>query len=472
MNGRSPNGNFIGTGWAFPPAFTAGGADVVLVQDDQDIFESLQILLATSLGERVMREDYGCNLRDYLFEELDQRLLNNLRLAVTNAVRMHETRVEMEDVSFDIQADLQQSTIYIRIGFRVRTTNTRYNMVYPFYLTESALGPVGARDRAPALPPQISPQLTVQTTNETADTPTTENTHFVAFRHRADAANTDDWSGNYTRLYHPRLNGNPDAIIFVNSIWAFDAAHLGAGTSNPNSVEVCYRDGHWYICYRNPELKIDNGDPSYLGHAFNVLIAPEGSPNAFVYTGEPKDTETNMNRMYIDHPASNGKPDAYLMVTPRKSVASNHEIGVGYESARAQWFIYNQVNPAAEANAVWLPEHYFAQGSAFNVLVLPEGRLGNLEAFSHLATTENKRNQGTFFTHSDLDGDPNVNFFITQAWRQDKGGLYNDSPLVLWYDAPGEGDNYQWEDGYWFVYNIKGHTPANAVFNVFVLKKI
>lgn len=468
MNGRSPNGNFIGTGWAFPPAFTAGGADVVLVQDDQDIFESLQILLATSLGERVMREDYGCNLRDYLFEELDQRLLNNLRLAVTNAVRTHETRVEMEDVSFDVQADLQQSTIYIRIGYRVRTTNTRYNMVYPFYLTESALGPVGARDRAPAQPPQISPQLTVQTTNETVDTPVTDNTDFVAFRHRADAGNTDNWSGNYTRLNHPRLNGNPDAIIFVNAIWAFDATKPSVGTSNPNSLEVCYKDGHWLICNRDPEAKMDRGDDNHQGHAFNVLIAPAGSPNAFVYTGEAKDTETNMNRMYVDHPLSNGKPHTYLMVTPRNSVVSNHEIGVAYESSRAQWIIYNQVNTGDD----WLAEHHFAQGSAFNVLVLPEGRLGNLEAFSHLATTENKRNQGTFFTHIDLDGDPNAIFFVTQAWRQDKGGIYNDSPLILWYDALGAGDNYQWEDGHWFVYNIKGHTPANAVFNVFVLKKI
>lgn len=130
------SGTFLGTGWAFPPAFFDGGEDVRMVSGEEDIFQSLQILLATSLDERVMQEDYGCNLRDYLFAELDQRLLDDLRSAVTNAIRAHETRINLEDVGFEIDADPQGAVIHIRIAFLVRGTNSRFNMVYPFYLQE------------------------------------------------------------------------------------------------------------------------------------------------------------------------------------------------------------------------------------------------------------------------------------------------------------------------------------------------
>lgn len=468
MNGQPLYGHFIGTGWAFPPAFTAGGADVALARDEQDIFESLQILLATSTGERVMREDYGCNLRDYLFEELDQRLLNNLRLAVADSIRLHETRIETEDIRFDVQADFQQSVIYIRIGFRVRSTNSRYNMVYPFYLTESTLGPAGGAHVLPAPKTASIPPISTQITVPTDEVLPPEYGPFISYRHQANVINTDNRAGNYTRLDHPRLNGNPDAILFVNAIWAYDPADPNTGTSNPNSLEVDYRDGYWYICNRNPEKNMSDGDPNEYGHAFNVLIAPQGIPNAFLYTGSATDTGTNMNRMYIDNNVCNGNPDAYLMVTPRSSVVSVHEIGVGYEPNREQWFIYNQVIPEESAS----PDHFFAPGSAFNILALLQPQLGNMEAFGHRATKENKRHLGTFFTHPDLDGKKNALLFITQAWRPDLGGVYNDSPMIIWYDAPGEDDDYDWEDGHWFVYNTKGSTPPDAVFNVFVLKDI
>ena len=87
METRYQSGSFLGTGWGFPPAFSLGGGEVYMATEEQDIFESLEILLGTSLGERVMAEDFGCNLNDYLFEELDQRLIENLRYTVENAVR-------------------------------------------------------------------------------------------------------------------------------------------------------------------------------------------------------------------------------------------------------------------------------------------------------------------------------------------------------------------------------------------------
>lgn len=108
-----------------------------MVGKEEDILQSLQILLATAVGERVMQEDYGCRLDDFLFEELDQRLLDDLRNLITQAILLHETRIELEDVDFEVNADFTQATIFIRIHFQVRSTNSRYNMVYPFYLREA-----------------------------------------------------------------------------------------------------------------------------------------------------------------------------------------------------------------------------------------------------------------------------------------------------------------------------------------------
>lgn len=140
METQYQQGSFLGTGWGFPLAFSMGGEEVYMASDEQDIFESLEVLLGTSIGERVMEEDFGCNLNDYLFEELDQRLLENIRTAVSDAIRLHETRIEMEDVTFDIEADYAQAVIHIRIIFLIRRTNSRFNLVYPFYLRETVFG--------------------------------------------------------------------------------------------------------------------------------------------------------------------------------------------------------------------------------------------------------------------------------------------------------------------------------------------
>ncbi len=69
-----PESSFLGRGWAFPPSFSGGGADVEMVSGAADIQQSLQILIGTSPGERVLAETFGCNLASLVFEELDQGL--------------------------------------------------------------------------------------------------------------------------------------------------------------------------------------------------------------------------------------------------------------------------------------------------------------------------------------------------------------------------------------------------------------
>ncbi len=71
--------SFLGTGWAFPPAFDNESASVEMVSNYEDIKQSLDILLSTSLGERVMQPDYGCNLTDYIFESLNSTLIGIIK---------------------------------------------------------------------------------------------------------------------------------------------------------------------------------------------------------------------------------------------------------------------------------------------------------------------------------------------------------------------------------------------------------
>ena len=133
--------DFKGTGWAFPPAFGRGGASVATVSGDEDILECLQILLATAPGERIMRPSFGCDLKSFVFEEVDQTLVHRITRIVSDAILYNEPRVVLEDVDVSPSGD-DGAVLDIRITYRSRLTNTRYNMVWPFYLDEAARTPV------------------------------------------------------------------------------------------------------------------------------------------------------------------------------------------------------------------------------------------------------------------------------------------------------------------------------------------
>lgn len=128
--------SYLGTGWAFPPSFTMGGAEVDMVAGHEDIHQGLQILLATAQGERVMNEEYGCDLRGVQFEEINQGLVNQLTALVTDAILFHEPRVTLDEV--DVTEDPNEhGRLLISVGYTVRSSNSRFNMVFPFYLNEA-----------------------------------------------------------------------------------------------------------------------------------------------------------------------------------------------------------------------------------------------------------------------------------------------------------------------------------------------
>jgi hypothetical protein len=128
--------SFLGTGWAFPPSFAAGGGEVVLSSGVENVHRSLLILLSTRTGERPMQESYGCDLDKALFEKIDQRLVNRITSSISNAVLEHESRIKLNKIDVS-RSKTEASTLEVRLSYVVRGTNSRYNMVFPFYLNEA-----------------------------------------------------------------------------------------------------------------------------------------------------------------------------------------------------------------------------------------------------------------------------------------------------------------------------------------------
>lgn len=125
---------FLGRGWKYPVTFKQSHNTVVLSQYEQDIRESLNILLSTERGERVMRPDYGTNIRALLFEPLDVSTATLVGEEIKKAILLNEPRVFVDSVEA-IQEELN-GYLEVKIDYTIIATNTRSNLVFPFYLNE------------------------------------------------------------------------------------------------------------------------------------------------------------------------------------------------------------------------------------------------------------------------------------------------------------------------------------------------
>jgi uncharacterized protein len=124
---------FLGTGWAFPPAFGDRQIGALMVDAAQDIEESLHILLSTRPGERLMHRSYGCDLHRLVFEKIDIRAITEIRERIETAVRRFEPRILLDAVDAETSG-LTDGVLRLRLRYTIRTTNSRRNWVYPLYL--------------------------------------------------------------------------------------------------------------------------------------------------------------------------------------------------------------------------------------------------------------------------------------------------------------------------------------------------
>ncbi len=103
-----------------------------MTSGEEDIEASLRILLSTAVGERFLQPKYGCNLEHLLFEQLTTSVKTYVRGLIEGALLLYEPRVDLESVDFVTEGEAE-GRLDIVIGYVVRTTNSRYNLVYPLY---------------------------------------------------------------------------------------------------------------------------------------------------------------------------------------------------------------------------------------------------------------------------------------------------------------------------------------------------
>ena len=130
--------SFLGRGWAFPPGFSSRDKTVLLVEEEEDIRQSLVILLSTQLGERIMQPGYGCNLQSVVFEKTTAATVTYIRDMIETAILYHEPRIKL--LRLDVKESDKENgegKIIFDIIYLVRSTNTRSNLVYPYSLTEA-----------------------------------------------------------------------------------------------------------------------------------------------------------------------------------------------------------------------------------------------------------------------------------------------------------------------------------------------
>jgi len=129
---------FVGKGWRFPILVDLMGG-LSYVSGDENVEQSLKILLLTGLGQRVMRSGFGSKAPSLVFAPGSLQYLGLLETTIREAVRDWEPRIDLDEVRAEPDLD-DETRVTVHIGYRVRQTNTRGNLVFPFYLGTAERG--------------------------------------------------------------------------------------------------------------------------------------------------------------------------------------------------------------------------------------------------------------------------------------------------------------------------------------------
>jgi Astacin (Peptidase family M12A) len=291
----------------------------------------------------------------------------------------------------------------------------------------------------------------------------------TAFRHTTAANNLQ---GHITILDHPQLNGNPNAIIFIMPNWNTGGSG-GAGVDYLESPGVWYNGKNWTIFNQNTSRLL-----SY-NTTFNVLIAPPNNPSYFTVSKTAENSVNVANGFTINHPATNNKSNAFLLVTQNLEGVYNDDNPIT-SYANGKWNIGN-TRYMQYYNDNSRTQFVMKMGARFNVMVIENGTVPgftNATAFLHTATTSNTIPAGqniTFLENPSVNTDTNAIIFATPYWghgdadrknADQAGGPYNGSNICVWYDHPK--DSWNHKNNYWSIYNSIGGImmPVGAKFHL------
>lgn len=128
--------DFLGVGWKFPVKADYN-SKIAMSSYEEDIKEAIKIILWTKKGERVMRPDFGCGIHNLIFASINTTAISSVENSIREALLMWEPRIELIKVTVS-QEQSEEGKLLIGIDYRIRVTNNRFNLVYPFYLNEGA----------------------------------------------------------------------------------------------------------------------------------------------------------------------------------------------------------------------------------------------------------------------------------------------------------------------------------------------
>jgi len=129
--------SYLGRGWSFPVRLHDKEGTILFSEYEQDIRESIWIILSTAKGERVMRPDFGCGIHDLVFEVINTTTLTEIQTQVEDALALFESRIDVVQVTADSGGGVD-GQLRISIDYVIRGTNNQLNLVYPFYIKERA----------------------------------------------------------------------------------------------------------------------------------------------------------------------------------------------------------------------------------------------------------------------------------------------------------------------------------------------
>jgi phage baseplate assembly protein W len=136
MNSLGQRKDFLGRGWAMPVQLDLRSGMVAVAEYDDDIRQSIRLIVETAPGERVMRPDFGCGIHDLVFEAPDAAALARVESVVQDALRQFEARIEVNAVTVTYVPQFSLGQLDIEVEYRVRNTNQIGNLVFPFYFRE------------------------------------------------------------------------------------------------------------------------------------------------------------------------------------------------------------------------------------------------------------------------------------------------------------------------------------------------
>ncbi|MGV7961260.1 GPW/gp25 family protein [Photorhabdus tasmaniensis] len=110
--------DIYGRGWAFPPQFSYQNG-IIMAEGAKNVQQSINILFLTEPGERIMREDYGCGLNDYMFENISDELMAEIQTRIEERVLRYEPRAEITDIQVNQRTD-SPNTLHIQVTYSLR----------------------------------------------------------------------------------------------------------------------------------------------------------------------------------------------------------------------------------------------------------------------------------------------------------------------------------------------------------------